>query len=124
MKLYKKPIITVDSGMAEGIYAASGTNNQRVSITKQTTYNWGASGQCDYLISFDSLSRKNVTIILTFNRSLSAGWCDGIAPALNDNKLTLSWNPAPDYATIHVQANGDINTLDITHSEVSSTLNN
>lgn len=27
MKLYKKPIITVDSGMAEGIYAASGSES-------------------------------------------------------------------------------------------------
>lgn len=25
MKLYKKPIISIDAGIAEGIYAASGT---------------------------------------------------------------------------------------------------
>lgn len=26
MKLYQKPIITIDSGLCEGIYAASGNN--------------------------------------------------------------------------------------------------
>ena len=30
MNTYKKPVVTVDAGMAEGIYAASGASQGRV----------------------------------------------------------------------------------------------
>lgn len=32
MRAYEKPVITVDSGMAEGIYAASGATQDRKSV--------------------------------------------------------------------------------------------
>lgn len=41
MKMYKKPIVTVDAGLAEGVYAASGAKG-----TLNVTYHgvWGSLG--------------------------------------------------------------------------------
>lgn len=33
MKMYKKPIVTVDAGLAEGVYAASGASNGTLNVT-------------------------------------------------------------------------------------------
>ena len=33
MRAYEKPVITVDSGMAEGIYAASGATQGTLNVT-------------------------------------------------------------------------------------------
>lgn len=33
MKTYKKPVVTVDAGMAEGIYAASGASQGTLNVT-------------------------------------------------------------------------------------------
>ena len=33
MRVYEKPVITVDSGMAEGIYAASGATQGTLNVT-------------------------------------------------------------------------------------------
>lgn len=33
MKMYKKPIVTVDAGLAEGVYAASGAAKGTLNVT-------------------------------------------------------------------------------------------
>ena len=33
MKTYKKPVVTVDAGMAEGVYAASGASQGTLNVT-------------------------------------------------------------------------------------------
>ena len=33
MKMYKKPVVTVDAGMAEGVYAASGASKGTLNVT-------------------------------------------------------------------------------------------
>lgn len=33
MRTYKKPMITVDSGLAEGVYAASGSSQGTLNVT-------------------------------------------------------------------------------------------
>ena len=33
MKTYKKPVVTVDAGMAEGVYAASGATQGTLNVT-------------------------------------------------------------------------------------------
>lgn len=42
MRAYEKPVITVDSGMAEGIYAASGATQGTLNVTYygQMGYKW------------------------------------------------------------------------------------
>ena len=71
MKTYKKPVVTVDAGMAEGVYAASGATQGTLNVTYVGVWDkWGTNGgkglaQADW-------SGINGTIILniTFNDTL------------------------------------------------------
>ena len=42
MRTYKKPIITVDSGLAEGVYAASGASQGTLNVTYHGVWIAGA----------------------------------------------------------------------------------
>ena len=45
MKTYKKPIVTVDAGMAEGVYAASGASQGTLNVTYHGVWDkWGTNG--------------------------------------------------------------------------------
>lgn len=50
---YEKPVITVDAGMAEGVYAASGTENTAsISYSEgSVTADWGTSGQVTFSLA-------------------------------------------------------------------------
>lgn len=45
MKQYTKPMISIDDGMAEGVYAASGASDDITISGPDVTANWGGSGQ-------------------------------------------------------------------------------
>ena len=40
MKTYTKPVVTIDNGMAEGVYAASGANQGKLKRSDQKTRNF------------------------------------------------------------------------------------
>lgn len=45
MKMYKKPIVTVDAGLAEGVYAASGASKGTLNVTYYGVWDrWGTNG--------------------------------------------------------------------------------
>ena len=45
MKTYKKPVVTVDAGMAEGVYAASGASQGTLNVTYYGVWDrWGTNG--------------------------------------------------------------------------------
>ena len=45
MKTYNKPVVTVDAGMAEGIYAASGASQGTLNVTYHGVWDrWGTNG--------------------------------------------------------------------------------
>lgn len=44
MKTYKKPVVTVDAGMAEGVYAASGASHGTLNVTYHGVWDrWGTN---------------------------------------------------------------------------------
>lgn len=45
MREYKKPVVTVDAGLAEGIYAASGAAHGTLNVTYYGVWDrWGTNG--------------------------------------------------------------------------------
>ena len=45
MRTYKKPVVTVDAGMAEGVYAASGASKGTLNVTYLGVWDrWGSNG--------------------------------------------------------------------------------
>ena len=67
MKMYKKPIVTVDAGLAEGVYAASGAKG-----TLNVTYlgvwdRWGTNGGKGLARADWSGIDGTITLNVTFN---------------------------------------------------------
>ncbi len=124
MKLYTKPVITIDSGLAEGVYAASGAGNDSSNRIKVSTpnviNNWGDKGQASFSLDLSNVDPSQLTVVLMFNLNINSGWGSGANPTVTGNQLTLYWYTAPSSADITVEANGDITTLQCTATSYSN----
>lgn len=119
MKQYTKPIISIDNGMAEGIYAASGASangaNDTITISSPNVINnWGSSGQATITLDLSKMNPSQLTVILIFNMDISNGWGGGASASVSGKNLSLNWYSAPSSAEITIQANGDITQLKCT----------
>lgn len=120
MKLYTKPVVTIDSGLAEGVYAASGAAYSIPVGTPTIVANWTDSGQVKFTIDLSNVNLSNLTVIMTFNMDISNGWGGGANATVNGKQLTLYWYSAPTSAEITVQANGDVTQLQCTGTSYSN----
>ena len=121
MKTYEKPVVTVDTGLAEGVYAASGAGNGVSASGLSVVYDWVSSGQAKFTLDLTNANRSQLTVTVKFNNDISNGWGDGASASSSGNQLTLSWDSAPETADITVQANGVIKQLKITGCSASNT---
>lgn len=78
MNTYKKPVVTVDAGMAEGVYAASGAAQGTLNVTYIGVWDrWGTNGgkglaQANW---FDI--NGTITLNITFNDTVDQVETDG-----------------------------------------------
>ena len=98
MKLYKKPIITLDTGVAEGVYAASGcyTASAYIHQTPET-------GRGDYRIQVNGQhhsdhTKEAQTLTISFNQNVTyvsggAGLISGNGTLILTIKLSYHQNP-------------------------------
>lgn len=115
MKHYSKPIISIDTGVAEGVYTASGSFSNAITISDPTVIaDWSGSGQAKFTLDLSKMNPSQLTVILTFNMDISSGWGGGASAQTSGHNLTLNWYDAPTSAEITIQANGDINKLQCT----------
>lgn len=66
MNTYKKPVVSVDSGMAEGVYAASGAGTLNVIYTGIWD-RWGTNGGKGLAMANWSGINGTITLNVTFN---------------------------------------------------------
>lgn len=67
MKTYKKPVVTVDAGMAEGVYAASGAKGT-LNVTYYGVWDrWGTNGGKGLAMADWSDINGTITLNITFN---------------------------------------------------------
>lgn len=66
MNTYKKPVVSVDSGMAEGVYAASGAGTLNVIYTGVWD-RWGTNGGKGLAMANWSGINGTITLNVTFN---------------------------------------------------------
>lgn len=116
MKTYEKPIISVDEGLAEGVYAASGASQNEIIITfAKVDADWGSSGQISLSADYTGLTkRSNLSVTLKFNMPVKNVYGDGISgiSGANTSTITLSyWGVPANSGSITVQADGNINNL-------------
>ena len=70
MKTYKKPVVTVDAGMAEGVYAASGVKGT-LNVTYYGVWDrWGTNGGKGLAMADWSGINGTITLNITFNDTL------------------------------------------------------
>lgn len=119
MKTYEKPIISVDNGLAEGVYAASGgatSQNEIIIAFSKIDADWGGSGQISLSADYTGLTkRSSLSVTLNFNMPVKNVYGDGISSisGANTSTVTLSYWGIPDKGNITVQADGNINSLQL-----------
>ena len=86
MKTYTKPVVTIDNGMAEGVYAASGANQGKLNVTYQGVWDrWGTNGGKGMALADWSGIDGTITLNITFN--------DTVDQAETDNaSVQTSWS--------------------------------
>ena len=68
MKKYSKPVITVDAGMAEGVYAASGASQGTLNVTYYGVWDrWGTNGGKGLAVAQWSDISGTITLHINFN---------------------------------------------------------
>ena len=71
MKTYKKPVVTVDAGMAEGVYAASGASQGTLNVTYYGVWDrWGTNGGKGLAMADWSGIDGTITLNITFNDTI------------------------------------------------------
>ena len=71
MKTYKKPVVTVDAGMAEGVYAASGASQGPLNVPYHGVWDkWGTNGGKGLAMADWSGINGTITLNITFNDTL------------------------------------------------------
>ena len=77
MRTYKKPMITVDSGLAEGVYAASGATQGTLNVTYQGVWDrWGTNGGKGLAIANWSGIDGTITLNINFNDTVDQAETD------------------------------------------------
>ena len=67
MNLYTKPVVTIDSGIAEGVYAASGATQGTLTVTYHGKWDqWTAGGKGLAMASWSDIN-GTITLNITFN---------------------------------------------------------
>ena len=68
MKTYNKPVVTVDAGMAEGVYAASGAAKGTLNVSYYGVWDrWGTNGGKGLAMANWSDLNGTITLNITFN---------------------------------------------------------
>lgn len=68
MKMYKKPVVTVDAGLAEGVYAASGASKGTLNVAYYGVWDrWGTNGGKGLAMADWSDIDGTITLNVTFN---------------------------------------------------------
>ena len=67
MSTYKKPVVTVDAGMAEGVYAASGAAQGTLNVTYIIVMDrWTGGGKAAWNADWSDIN-GTITLNITFN---------------------------------------------------------
>ena len=93
MKTYNKPVVTVDAGMAEGVYAASGAKGT-LNVTYYGVWDkWGTNGGKSLAMANWSDINGTITLNITFNETIDQVETDdaSVQASCSGNTATLTF---------------------------------
>ena len=120
IKTYKKPVISIDNGISEGVYAASGASQGTLNVTYYGIWDrWGTNGGKALAMADWSDIDGTITLTINFNdtvdqvettdASVNTSWSGQTAtltfPSTAQNALTIG---------IHLNHGTSIDNLKIT----------
>lgn len=83
-KIYKKPVVSIDTGLSEGVYAASGTSQGTLNVTYYGVWDrWGNNGGKGMAMADWSNITGTITLNVTFNDTIDQA-------DSNDSSVTCS----------------------------------
>lgn len=86
MKMYKKPVVTVDAGLAEGVYAASGSSKGTLNVAYYGVWDrWGTNGGKGLAMADWSDIDGTITLNVTFNDTVDQ-------VETTDASVSVSWS--------------------------------
>ncbi len=86
MKTYKKPVISIDNGISEGVYAASGATTGTLNVTYYGVWDrWGTNGGKGLAMANWSGIDGTITLVINFNDTVDEIETD-------DASVQKSWN--------------------------------
>lgn len=89
MKMYEKPVITVDAGLAEGVYAASGASDGiSVAYLRKNVY-YQENGAVTYRASWTSGNVKSITLV--FNQNIDSASAN-TSCSTSGRSVTVTYN--------------------------------
>ena len=119
MKTYKKPVVTVDAGMAEGVYAASGAKGT-LNVSYYGVWDkWGTNGGKGLAMANWSDINGTITLNITFNETIDQVETDNasVQASCSGNTATLTFaSTASNPLTIgvHIDHGTSIDDLQMT----------
>ena len=109
MKTYKKPVVTVDAGMAEGVYAASGATKGTLNVTYCGVWDrWGTNGGKGLAMADWSNIDGTIALNITFNDTVDQIETDdaSVQTSCSGNTATLTFaSTASNPLTIGIHLN-------------------
>lgn len=86
MKTYKKPVISIDNGISEGVYAASGAPQGTLTVTYYGVWDrWGTNGGKGLAMANWSDIDGTITLNINFNDTIDGAETD-------DASVQVSWS--------------------------------
>lgn len=120
-KIYKKPVVSIDTGLSEGVYTASGASAGNLNVTYLGVWDrWGTNGGKGLAQADWSGLSGTITLNVTFNDTIDQAETDVISvksswsgktatfifnATINENPLTLG---------IHLNHGTSIDNLQMT----------
>ena len=109
MRTYKKPVVTVDAGMAEGVYAASGASQGTLNVTYYGVWDrWGTNGGKGLAMANWSNIDGTIALNITFNDTVDQIETDdaSVQTSCSGNTATLTFaSTASNPLTIGIHLN-------------------
>lgn len=108
-KAYKKPVVSIDTGMAEGVYAASGTTQGTLNVTYYGVWDrWGTNGGKGLAMADWSGINGTITLNVTFNDTVDQAETDdaSVRVSCSGNTATFTFaSTASNPLTIGIHLN-------------------
>lgn len=109
MKTYTKPVVTINNGMAEGVYAASGANQGTLNVTYVGVWDrWGTNGGKGLAQANWSGINGTITLNITFNDTIDQVETDdaSVQASCSEKTATLTFaSTASNPLTIGIHLN-------------------